>query len=267
MSATQTYPLDCGKQQILSLDADEHGQFVALLDGGEVWANHWRLPLKRPFQFPLIRRVDAGHFLIVEARRNQQDNAFLFSAAGDLLLSFDAGDAVEEVVVQANYIVISYFDEAAGEPPPAGDGLAVFDLNGRQLFGFNSSQAEFILDCYALCPEGADSVLFYPNPEFNLCELRLTDFRLQQWPTPVDFQGSMALTNSRGNVVFWGSYKDKTSFYWWNRHDRVTRFGNVPVDRARGIGNGKFLTHDARSFTIIDAMALMRAEAQKRRAG
>ncbi|GAB2964848.1 hypothetical protein GCM10027048_37910 [Hymenobacter coalescens] len=264
MTAITTYPLDCGQQHILTLDADEHGQFVALLDHGEVWSNHWRLPLKRKFEFPLIRRFDAERFLLVEARRDQHNNAFLFSTAGELLLSFDAGDAVEDVLVLADRIVISYFDEAAGEPPPAGDGLAVFDFAGRQVFGFNSSQTEFILDCYALCPHGPDCVLFYANPEFKLHELRLTDFQLQSWLTPLDFRGATALTASRDNVIFWGSYKDKTGFYWWNLHDRVKRFGNLPGVPARGIGNGKFLVHDTRSFTIIDAVELMREEARQR---
>ncbi|KAA9327023.1 hypothetical protein F0P96_17405 [Hymenobacter busanensis] len=258
MSAIQTHPLDCSKHRILSLDANEHGQFVALLNHGEVWSNDWRLPLRQSFRFPLIRRVDADSFLVVECRRTLRNNGFLFSTAGELLHIFDAGDAVEDVMIQAGRIVVSHFDE---EP---GDGLAVFDLTGRQLFGFNSRQQEFIFDCYAMCPSGAESVLFYAYTEFHLHELRLTDFQLRQWPTPPDFLGSHALTASHDNVIFWGSYADNTGLFWWNRHNRVTSFGNVPCvleARPRGLGNGKFLTHDDRGFTIIDAMELMRMDA------
>jgi hypothetical protein len=261
MSAT-IHALDCGKHQILALDADEQGRYLALLDHGEVWSNDWRLPLKRRFHYPLIRRINAERFLLLEQRRGPRANAFIFSAAGEQLLAFDAGDAVEDVVVQAGCLVVSYFDQAAGQPPPAGDGLAVFDLQGQQLFGYNTSgRGGFILDCYALCPHGPAGVLFYAYTDFQLQELRLTDFHLQRWPTPPAFRGAHALTASHGNVVFWGSYEDQTGFYWWNRRDKVRRFGHVPLAPARGIGNGKFLTHDARSFTIIDALELMRQKA------
>lgn len=267
MSYQQRYPLDVGKHRIISLDADEHGNYLALLDNGEVWSNHWQLPLKQPMRHPMIRRVDDERFLLVESRcLPRTKNGHLFSASGKLLLHFEAGDAIEDAVVQAGRIVISYFDEAAGSPSPAGDILAVFDLHGQQLFGFNSSQQEFLLDCYALCPQGSDSVLFYAYTDFNLRELRLTDFQLQQWPTPPDFVGSHALSASHNNVVFWGSYADNASFYWWNRQGKVTRFGNVPIAAPiRGLGNGKFLTYDAHSFTIIDALALMREETRQRR--
>lgn len=33
------YPLDCGKLQVLDLDADEYGNFIALMSNMEVWTN------------------------------------------------------------------------------------------------------------------------------------------------------------------------------------------------------------------------------------
>ncbi|WP_262904519.1 hypothetical protein [Hymenobacter lucidus] len=39
MASTTVYPLDCGKHRILDLDADEYGNFIALLSNREVWTN------------------------------------------------------------------------------------------------------------------------------------------------------------------------------------------------------------------------------------
>lgn len=262
MTAIQTRSLNCGHHRIVNLDADEHGNYLALLNNGEVWSNQGRLPLRQRFRFPLIRRVDARRFVVVDA-----PTAHLFTTEAELLAAFEVGNYVEDVLVHAGRIVVSHFDQAAGEPSPTGEGVGVFDLSGQLLFGYNSShQGSWMLDCYAMCLHAADRVLLYAYTDFNLQELSLTDFQLQQWPTPPDFRGSHALTSTRDNVMFWGSYEDNASFFWWNRQGKVTRFGHVPiVAPIRGLGNGKFLAYDDHSFTIIDAMELMQAEARSRR--
>lgn len=260
MDFQTTYPLNCGKLQVLSLDADEHGNFIALLSNWEIWTNYWQLPLRQQFRFPIIRKIDDDRFLVVESRHSLQDNGHVFENNGRKLLTFDAGDAVEDVLVQEGKIVVSYFDEGIGSGKPSSDGLAVFDLSGKQVFGFNSShQSHFIMDCYCMCPLDNDSILFYPYTDFPLIELRLTDYHIVHQPTPADFCGSHALTTSRGNVIFYGSYQE-TCFYWWNRKNKIKSFGCFPIVGLRGIGNGKFLTFDAHSFTIVDAMKLMRDE-------
>ncbi|SHK17928.1 hypothetical protein [Hymenobacter psychrotolerans] len=258
MNFQTVYPLTSGKLRLLTLDSDEHGNFIALLSNWEVWTNQWRLALQQQFRFPLIRKIDDTRFLIVESRRGPQDNGHVFGVSGNKLLTFNAGDAVEAVLVQDEKIVISYFDEGIGSGKPSSDGLAVFNFDGQQLWGFNSSNpAHFILDCYCMCKLGKDSILFYPYTDFPLLELRLTDYQVTHQQTPDDFCGSHALTTTRGNVIFCGSYED-TCFFWWDRKDKIKRFGDFPPARLRGIGNGKFLTFDDHSFTIVDAMAVMR---------
>ncbi|OUJ68946.1 hypothetical protein [Hymenobacter crusticola] len=256
-----TYPLPCGKHQIVDLDADEEGNYLALLSHGEVWTPTFQVPLPYQFRFPLIRALDNTRFLIVEARSRLEPNGHIFDYAGTKLLSFEAGDGIADVLVQARQIVVSYFDEGvASDKKPSSDGLAVFDFTGQQRYGLNSSQSYFLLDCYALCKLGRDRVLAYTYTGFPLLELGLNDCQLRRQPTPADFEGAQALTTSHQNVVFYGSYQDKTSFFWWDRQKKVTRFGQWPAAPLRGIGDGKFLTFDAQSFTIIDAMELMREE-------
>ncbi|HEX8425883.1 hypothetical protein [Hymenobacter sp.] len=255
------YPLDCGKLEILDLDADEYGNFIALLSNMEVWWNGGRLALPHQFRYGCIRELDAERFLIIGEQIGASDTGHIFDYTGRKLLTFDAGEYIADVLVQANQIVISYFDQAAGERSPTGEGIAVFNFMGQQVFGFRSNQQDFILECYCLCKLGKDSILAYIYTDFPLLELRLTDYRLSRQPTPSDFEGAHALTFDRGNVVFYSSYKDKTSFFWWNRKDQVQRFGHFELAaRIRGIGAGKFLTYDSNSFSIIDAMEMMRQE-------
>ena len=123
-----------------------------------------------------------------------------------------------------------------------------------------------------MCKLGKDSILAYTYTDFPLRELRLTDYRLTQQPTPAEFKGSYALTFDRGNVVFYSSYADNNIFFWWNRKDKVQRFGHFELGargemaaRIRGIGAGKFLTYDLNSFSIVDAMDIMREERHYKR--
>ncbi|WP_188816231.1 hypothetical protein [Hymenobacter cavernae] len=261
MTYSTTYSLPCGKHQILNLDADEEGNYIALLSHGEVWTPTFQVQLPHQFRFPLIRALDKTRFLIIEGRQRIEPNGHIFDYAGNKLLSFEAGDGVEDVLVQARQIVVSYFDEGvASDKKPSSDGLAVSDFTGQQRYGLNSSQSYFLLDCYAMCKLGRDSILAYTYTKFPLLELRLNDYRLLEQPTPADFEGAHALTTSHQNVVFYSSYQDKSSFFWWDRQKKVTRFGHFSAAPMRGIGSGKFLTYDANSFTIIDAMELMRQE-------
>lgn len=104
----------------------------------------WRVRLPFTFEYPLIRELDEERFLIVETRQLTTDNGHIFTTTGQRLLSFNAGDGVEDVLIQASRIVISYFDEGVlGGTKPASDGLAVFNFTGQQVFGFNASRTSY----------------------------------------------------------------------------------------------------------------------------
>ncbi|GGF07190.1 hypothetical protein [Hymenobacter cavernae] len=264
--ALTTYPLNCGKHQIRDLDADANGNFIALLSNNEVWTNTWKLALQQPFRYPFIRQLNEERFLIVEGRQSSgmNNNGHILDQSGRELLTFDAGDAVADVLVQAARIVISYFDEGIGNHKPSSDGLAVFDTQGQQLYGYNSSASGFILDCYCMTKQSDEVILAYPYTEFPLLELRLSDFQTIERVTPVDFRGAYALSGSHDNVIFYARHEDQNSFFWWNKQGKVQRFGRYNWLGLRGIGQGKFLRYDAQSFTIIDAMGLMRQEHQRK---
>ncbi|GAB3232344.1 hypothetical protein GCM10027346_19540 [Hymenobacter seoulensis] len=257
---TTHYPLNCGKAQIISLDADEYGNYIALLSTSEVQINDERIQLHEQFRHPRIRELNAELFLIVEGRLRTTDNAHIFDRAGRKLLTFNAGDAIADVLIQQGQIVISYFDEGIGSKTPSRDGLAVFDFSGQQVFGYNSSQPYFILDCYCMTKQGKDTIMAYAYTDFHLIEVRLTDFRVIHHTTPADVAGAHAVTTSRGNIIFHSSYEEPARFFWWNKAKKVTRFGHHEEMGLRGIGNGKFLAFDEAGFSIVDAMEIMRDE-------
>jgi hypothetical protein len=262
MPFSTTYALPCGTQQVLDIDADAAGDFLAVLDNADVLTSEGRLSLPHPFQFPLIRRVDADRFLVVDARRGQAPNGHLFDRAGRRLISFDAGDGVEDVLVLAERIVVSYFDEGVlSGKRPAADGLAVFDFTGQQCFGYNAEHAPYLLDCYALCPLGPDRVLVYPYPEAPLLELRLSDFQVRRSPVPAKLSGVSAISAYRGEPVYFVCPDGQASYFGWWKDNRVRRhFVTETNARYRGLPQGQFLTHDATSFTVFDAAAALQLE-------
>lgn len=257
MDYTTTYPLACGKYSIVDLDADEYGNFIALLNNGQVWTAAWQIHLAQQFNYPLIRALDEHRFVIVEARRGAPDNGFIFTNAGQQVGQFNAGDGIEDVLVQAGQLVISYFDEGViGGQPPSSEGLALFDLNGQQLFGFNSSKIPYILDCYCMCKQGSNSLLACTYTDFPLLELHLNTHQLTASPTPLTVHGAQALSSFREWLIFYLSDSYQSGFFYWNKKELIRR---APFSKAhlRGIGNGKFLSYDATSFTIVDAMVLL----------
>jgi hypothetical protein len=257
VSYTTTYTLDCNPYQILNLDADAYGHYIALLSNAEVWTPTWRLALPNTFEHPLIRELDEERFLIVEARRSARPNGHIFATSGQKLASFEAGDGIEDVLIQASRIVIAYFDEGVvGGKLPSRDGIAVFDFTGQQLFGFNASYPIAILDCYCMCRQGRDSIVAYTYPDFPLWTIRLTDFRVSKQATPSDFEGAAVMTTYQEGLLFYSSYAEQTSFFWWDRKEWVQRFPST-AQVLRGIGNGYFLTYATTSFTILAAGELI----------
>lgn len=257
MACTTTYPLACGKHSILNLDASEYGNFIALLDNGEVWTAAWQIHLTQQFQYPLIRVLDEQRFVVVDARRGATNNGFIFTNDGHQTGQFNAGDGVEDVLVQAGRLVISYFDEGImGGQLPSSDGLALFDFSGQQLFGFNSSWHPFIVDCYCVCKYGGNELLACPYTDFPLHELNIHTHQLTTVPTPPEVEGAQALSPFQEWIVFYVPGPYQTGFYYWDRKERV-QHAPFPPAQLRGIGNGKFLSYDATSFTIVDAVALL----------
>jgi hypothetical protein len=248
--------INVGQDKILDLDSDEQGQFIAFTNSKTVITNDNSLIIDIEIRFPVIRRLDLETFLIADSRTDKLLNGHIYNFNGQLLKSFLIGDGIQDIVVHNNKIVATYFDEGVfGDDGPNNDGLAIFDLVGHQLFGFNSSVEDFSIDdCYCICKHKTNTVLFYAYSDFKLCELNVETFQFKSLDTPNDFSGASAISSTKDKIIFHSSYNDKTSFFSWDTiKNEVVKLGNYsPL--LKGIENGYFLSFGESGFTIINSV-------------
>jgi len=186
--------------------------------------------------------------------KKNKPNAFIYDFSGQLLISFVAGDGIEDILVHHGKIIVTYFDEGVfGDKGPNNNGLSVFSLAGKQEFGFNEGANEqHIYDCYCICKHGADKVLFCAYGCFDLIELNLDTFKWQEVKTPTGLDGFFALTSKEGEkIIFHSGCDDKQTFFEWNTRTREVKTIGKYSSRLKGLNNGKFLAVGKHGFTII----------------
>jgi hypothetical protein len=250
----QTTHIDVGQSKILNLDADDQGNFIAFTDTKTVITNDHNFNIDIEIRFPIIRRLNNETFLIAGSRTDNNVNGYIYNFSGQLVKSFLIGDGIEDIVVHRSKIVVTYFDEGVfGLNGPNGDGLAVFNFEGQQEFGANSSAGEMVIaDCYCICKHGTNRVLFYAYTDLKVFELNLDTFKIDSFETPNDFLGPSAIASSADYILFHSSYQDKRSFFSWDRSkNEVIKFGDYSPGLT-GINNGKFLTYGDSGYTIVN---------------
>lgn len=248
--------INVGHEKIIDLDADEQGNFIAFTNGNTVITNDTSFIIDKKLSFPIIRKLDAGTFLIADSRTYKTPNCHIYNFNGELITSFFIGDGIQDIIICNNRIIATYFDEGVfGSDGPNNDGLAIFDLKGQQIFGFNSNERQHAIhDCYCICRHTTNTVIFYAYSSFYMYELNVDTFSLKNFITSSKFEGASALSGMGDNIIFHASYNDKASFFNWHRyHNTVAKFGNYSSS-LKGIGNGKFLAFGESGFTIIDAL-------------
>jgi len=250
----ETTHIDVGQNKILNLDADDQGNFIAFTDNKTVVSNDHNLKIEIDYSFPVIRRLNNDKFFIADSRTEKGNNGYIFNFSGQLLKSFLAGDGIQDIIVHRDKIIITYFDEGVyGSDGPNGDGLAVFDFEGQQLFGVNSSAGNMVIaDCYCICKHGTNRVLFYAYTDLKVFILNLDTFEIESFETPNDFSGTSAISSTADKIIFHSSYQDKRSFFSWDRNKKeVIKFGDYSSG-LKGIKNGKFLIYGDSGYTIIN---------------
>ena len=247
------YQLPIENAKILSLDTDVFGNYIALSTNHEIITSFSRFKIDKKYNFPIIRWLSDHTFLVANCRANQPINISIFDLEGKEVLSFLAGDGIEDIVVVDDKIIITYFDEGVfGDEGPNQEGVAIFSLEGKLLYGFNSSGNDgFVSDCYAVCKYDNTHILFYSYTDFPLIKLNTQTFDCESYKTPSDFVGSHSMVCKRGDVFFHGSYDDKKSFFKWNiKQNKLTRFGSFS-GHLRGLEEGAFVHVGQNEFTII----------------
>lgn len=248
------YPFELDKQKIIDFDIDEYENFLALTDKNIVFTPYTQLKIQQTFKYPFIRRINASLFLIASCRSaSTVNNAFIYNDLGKVICSFYIGDAVEDILIHNNKIVVSYFDEGVfGSDGPNNEGLCVFNLEGQMIFGYNSNyQDEMIVDCYAICHYKNQSILFYPYTEFQLYELNLESLQFKKITTPETLAGSSCISSTKHTIIFYSPYAHKAQFFEWYRNDNSITPLMMDDRRFKALRNGYFYTFDQTGYEII----------------
>jgi hypothetical protein len=172
--------------------------------------------------------------------------------------SFPLGDAIQDVLILDNQIIVTYFDEGAlGGSFPSSEGVASFAEDGAVVFGYANSfgyEEAVLYDVYAaallsdrriaICPYG-------DKPSFPLILVDLASETREVIPTPEELHGSRAITVDGEQALFWHPYNDKTGIYHWRigseDHERVDEHDGP----LRGLSDGRFLAVRPDGYSIL----------------
>jgi hypothetical protein len=216
--------------------------------------NQVRLPEK--VNFPIVRAIDDQTVLVANSRAWTQNNAWIISATGEVKSNFSAGDAIENIVIAKDFIVVGYFDEAACY----GEGLTVFDFQGNELFGYKEAfgkEAVSIYDCYASALVEENQVVFCPYTEFPLVFFDIESKTQEVWETPVAVHGFSAITKFADKIYFHRTYNPEIDGYdfgvyeWQIGSKEARKIGECQSHFTRGLPNGRFLARTDSGYTII----------------
>jgi hypothetical protein len=240
---------------LADIDINQSGSWVGITefsdDKQSIYFGDKQVRLPEKIRFPKIRSIDEETVLFANARAWTQDNAWIITSSGEVKANFSAGDAIRDIVITKDFIVVTHFDEAAC----FGEGINVYDYEGRHLFGYHEvfkDKAVKIFDCYAACLIKENQIIFYPYNKFPLVLLNIEVRTQQIWETPNLLKGSNAVTKLDEKVYFHSPYKDQTGMYKWEtRSEKAEKIGEHSSYFVRGLPNGKFLSRNDSGYSII----------------
>lgn len=251
----ETINLDLYEEILADVDVQFSDSYVGVTTNGRVIFPFYKIELRKAFEFPLIRQLTNESFLVAEARvKGNADNCFIYDLEGNIIMKFFAGDGIADIVVSSKKIVITYFDEGVyGNYGPNNGGLVIFDFNGKILLNYNEKHGEQIIsDCYCICKHGANRILFLPYTEFPLIELNIDTGEERRFKIPDILKGTSAVTSSLDGIFFFSPIEDKGGIYHWKTGEKNASKVGEHGSRLRGLNNGRFLSIDQKSFSILD---------------
>ena len=232
--------------------AGESGSYLRL------YSNRGVIDIPPACRFPIVRYIDEITVLIVNARVEHQDqiNAWIMDLpSGEVRSEFSVGDAVNDVIVMINYIVVSYFDEGIfGDIKPSNEGVAIFSKSGLFLYGYNSDSynSVFISDCYALLKKTEEEFLFLPYTDFQIVSFNISNQKQILIETPDFLHGSGTITFVNDTFFLLGPYNDRDGIYSFTADSYLSqRIGSRPRFCSRGLPDGRVLGWTENSIFIM----------------
>lgn len=212
--------------------------------------------------FHNVQPIGANEWLLVRGRASgsRDCNAHVYTADGQRLASFHAGDGIQDVQVADNgSIWVSYFDEGVfGNTKLGSAGLVCLDAAGNPVFRYDDEANRHglvgIADCYALNVAPHGEVWLYYYTDFPLVQLRDRQF-IRQW-TDLPIKGAHAFAVHGRSALFTGGYGEKGRLYLVlldTRHVQTLQpmdeLGNaVRYQRAFGRGKRLFLQTESELY-------------------
>jgi hypothetical protein len=243
---------------LVDIDYSTNDFYIGITDSGKIITPYDKFQISHNFSFPIIRQINDESFLIADARKSKGvNNCFVCDLHGNIMEQFSMGDGIEDIEIIKEKIIVTYFDEGVikgvGGKDPNKEGLAVLDLKGNLLLGYNGKHGGIvILDCYCICKHGTNRVLFLPYTNFPLIELNIDTLEETVYHIPEELKGSNSITSTADSVIFHSPYKDKSGLFKWKiGAQNAERIGEYSAE-LRGLKNGKFLSIGNKGFTIID---------------
>jgi hypothetical protein len=247
--------LELTGKNLIGFDFKSEKEYLGVTKFNEIITPFQNFELNIDFKFPIIRILNKEQFLLINTRtENDKENCFVYNNEGRLMNKFNIGVGIADIIILKNKIIVSYFDEGVlGNDGPNNNGLSIFNLSGKLIFGYNEKQGQLIIvDCYCISELDNQRILFLAYPDFNLIELDLANYKETVYEIPLNLIGSNAMTTFKNKIYFHSPYKDKEGIYEWEIGKEITnKIGNYKGN-LRGIQNGKFLCFKNKEYTIIE---------------
>lgn len=214
-----------------------------------------RFALDRRYSFPKIRFLSESQILVVDccAKSIKDPNATIFDLGGKVSGTFHAGDVISHVAVTKRTIAFGFHDEGVlGNNPVSNEGIAIFDLKGHFLHGYNSAATAgiVVMNCYCLCCAGGDEIAFVPYPSMQLVKWNAKAKHHSATSLPKEASGPSAIAIHQSKLYVIGSYHDKNAMLRIDG-DTVTSL-RVPQTTPNILRDGRFLLQSKNQLTTMD---------------
>lgn len=253
---TTTIELNLIQEKIQDLSTDHLGNYIVLTSQNKIVALGLETPLELKLGIIKVKIINEERILAVLGDSDHSENALIIDYQGNIHAKFNIGTYINTIIINENKIIVSYFDQGVLDGSgPDKDALSVFNLKGKQIFGFNSSTLDRqLIDCYCVANLGNNKIVFNGYGNFLLQELDLNTMKIITHETPPECIGATSLSTIADNLIFHSTYKDKTSFLVWNlQSDRVNK---IPSEFKNIIAtdHGTFYKVYRKSFILINPL-------------
>lgn len=214
-----------------------------------------KFALDRRYSTPIVRFLNDWQILIVDCRaKSIKDlNASIFDLSGNTVGNFHAGDMISDVTITKRTIAIGFHDEGVlGNNPVSKEGVAIFDLNGTFLHGYNSTATTglFVMDCYCLCNAGGDEVTFVSYPSMQLIRWNAKSKHHAATALPNIARGPSAIAIHQSKLYIVGSYNDKNTML--RLVDNSVSSLRIPDVTPTILRDGRILLRSKNHLSVIE---------------